>query len=380
MSGGVDSSVAAALLIEQGYEVTGLTLRMWPEKGSLEIPSRSEQDAGGVASKLGVPHHVVDVRERFARCVVGRFVSEYAQGRTPNPCVVCNPDVKFAALLDFARQEIGAESIATGHYARVERDERSGLFGLLRGVDVDKDQSYALYRLTQSRLGALTLPLGYYTKNEVRGMAVNLGLDVADREESQDICFVPDGSYRDFLKERAPELVRPGDIVDTRGRRLGGHEGIAFYTVGQRRGLGIPAGHRLYVVRLDADANLVVVGEADELIAKSLCIRDLSMVSGRKLSDAIVVSAKIRYNTQDSPARVVPLGEDSAILEFENAQRAVTPGQSAVFYSGDELLGGGIIDQATSPETTDADNSAYGNDGPDGRGPDSPQHRGNGLL
>jgi len=241
MSGGVDSSVAAAMLLEQGHEVIGVTLRMWsPEQdkgGAIADLSKSGQDAGDVASKLGIPHYVLDVREEFSRCVVEKFAEEYHAGHTPNPCVVCNPNIKFGVLLDYAQEQLGAQKLATGHYARVEWDEHRERWRLLRGIDPLKDQGYVLYRLTQQDLGKICFPLGYHTKDEVRARAVELGFDVSERAESQDICFIPEGKYQDFLKEYAPDSVRPGAITDVQGNILGEHEGIAFYTVGQRRGL-----------------------------------------------------------------------------------------------------------------------------------------------
>ena len=342
MSGGVDSSVAAAVLMEEGYDVVGVTLRLSAEAQGCE------QDARGVASKLGIPHHVLDVRREFERCVVANFVEQYCVGRTPNPCVRCNEAIKFGALLRFAEDELGARWLATGHYARAQWDSGSGRWKLLRGVDRSKDQAYVLYRLNQTQLGKALFPLGGQTKVETRERAAALGLTPEERPESQDICFIPGGRYRDFLKRRVPELVRPGPIVDTSGRVLGEHQGIAFHTVGQRRGLRIATGGRLYVVAIDAERNAVVVGGAAELSRRSVVVIDISLISGERLTNSVVVSAKIRYNTQDSPAVLRPLTDDSAELVFDEEQRAVTPGQSAVFYSGETVLGGGVIDSRLS--------------------------------
>lgn len=346
MSGGVDSSVAAALLLEEGCEVVGVTMRMWPpvgEPGEEHFLFRAEQDALEVASNLGIPHHILDVREEFAECVVANFIEEYKQGRTPNPCVVCNPKIKFGSLLGYVEEKLDARFLATGHYARIERRDDTDRWRLLRGIDRTKDQSYVLYRLTQSQLDRILMPMGYYTKEKVRGLAAGLGIDVEQRPESQDICFVQGSSYVDFLKTRAPELVRPGPIVDMAGNVIGQHEGVAFYTVGQRRGLGIPAGHRLYVIALEAESNTVVVGGLNDLGQKTVVVKDVNLISSEKLTKSVAVSAKIRYNTQDSAAALSPLGEGWARLEFEQEQRAVTPGQSAVFYDGEEVLGGGVI-------------------------------------
>ncbi|MGC8862566.1 MAG: tRNA 2-thiouridine(34) synthase MnmA [Armatimonadota bacterium] len=345
MSGGIDSAVAAALLIEQGYQVIGVTLRLRQPEAGADISS--EEEAARLASKLGIPHFVLDVREEFMRQVIQYFINEYRSGRTPNPCVRCNRGIKFGALLRYAEQELGASKLATGHYARIERDEHSGRWRLLRGLDPDKDQAYVLYRLAQAQLAKIITPLGYQTKDQTRAIARKLGLRTR-LAESQDICFVPHGSYRQFLANTAPDLVRPGLIIDTSGRVIGQHKGIAFYTVGQRRGLGVAAGERLYVIAIDPNTNTVVAGPENELRRKSVLLKDVTLVSGEPLGETIVVSAKIRYNTQDSPALLRPLGGDWAELEFEKEQRAVTPGQSAVFYSGEEVLGGGII--AAGPE------------------------------
>lgn len=346
MSGGVDSSVAAALLAEQGYEVLGVTLRMWrqtPDDGADRgLTRKYEQDAADVATKLGIRYEVQDVTGKFAQCVVSRFVDEYRAGRTPNPCVKCNPEIKFASLLAYADSH-GAEYVVTGHYARIEREQAEETWRLLRGADRSKDQSYVLYRLTQRELPRILMPLGAMQKQEVRQMARELGISVYDKAESQDICFIPEGRYQDFLREFSPELVKPGPIVDTNGRQVGTHDGVAFFTVGQRRGLRLASGRRLYVVRVDAETNTVVVGGNEDLERDRVVIGDTSFVSGRGPSESVVVSAKIRYNTQDRPAALSPLGGGWYELVFEAKQRAVTPGQSAVMYRGEEVLGGGII-------------------------------------
>ncbi|MCE5324706.1 tRNA 2-thiouridine(34) synthase MnmA [bacterium] len=345
MSGGIDSSVAAAMLLDKGYEVIGVTMRMWSSDDETieKIARQSEQDASRVASNLGIRHHVLDVRNEFAGCVVRNFVDEYSRGRTPNPCVVCNPRIKFGELLKYTQDELDAEYVATGHYARIVWDASTSKWKLLKGVDRTKDQAYVLYRLNQSQLGKILMPLGYHTKKEVRAMADQLNLHLADRPESQDICFIPGGGYQDFLRKSAPELMQPGPIVDTSGKVLGEHEGIAFYTVGQRRGLRVASGRRLYVIAIDVRSNTIVLGEPGEFGQKAVLIKNVNMISGEKLSKSIAVSAKIRYNAQDSPAVLRPLPDECAVLDFEQTQRAVTPGQSAVFYDGDEVLGGGII-------------------------------------
>lgn len=347
MSGGIDSSVAAAILQEQGCDVVGVTLRMWPPEREWEVDtadlSKNEQDARLVASKLGIPHYVLDVREEFSRCVVERFVEEYKAGHTPNPCVVCNPGIKFGVLLDYAQEQFGAEKLATGHYARIEWDDYRAKWKLLRGTDPNKDQGYVIYRLTQQDLGKICFPLGYHAKDEVRLRASELGIDVSEKSESQDICFIPEGKYQDFLRQYAPDAVRPGLITDMQGNTLGEHEGVAFYTVGQRRGLRIASGKRLYVVGIDVQANRVIVGDETDLRHTCVILKDVTLISGDKLSQSVVVTAKIRYNTQDSKAVLSPMPGDWARLDFDEEQRAITPGQSAVFYQGEEVLGGGII-------------------------------------
>lgn len=345
MSGGIDSSVVAAMLLENGCEVIGVTMRMWSSDDPAveSIAGQAEQDAAYVASNLGIPHYVLDVRDKFASCVVGNFIDEYRQGRTPNPCVICNPNVKFGELLRYAQDELQADHIATGHYARIVWDQPSEKWKLLKGVDKEKDQAYVLYRLNQCQLGKILMPLGYHTKEDVRAMAQKLHLNLTERPESQDICFIPGGRYQDFLKKNVPELMKPGPIIDSSGKVLGRHEGVAFYTVGQRRGLRVASGRRLYVIAIDARSNTVILGDAGEFGQKAVVIKCINMISGEKLSESVAVWAKIRYNAQDSPALLRPLDGGLAELIFEKEQRAVTPGQSAVFYDGDEVLGGGII-------------------------------------
>jgi tRNA-specific 2-thiouridylase len=341
MSGGIDSSATAAMLIEEGWNVVGITIKLWP--------TISERKAAQVARCLDIPHYIIDLQTEFRRTVVDPFVEEYRRGRTPNPCVICNPRIKFGLLLEYARQELGAAKLATGHYARVELDETTHKWKLLRGVDATKDQSYMLYRLQQEHLRNILFPLGYHSKEHARCIVEKLKLP-ASRKESQDICFVTEGSYRNFLASYAPELVRPGPILDTAGKQIGEHKGIAFYTVGQRRGLGIAAGKRLYVVRIDAHRNAVIVGSREEAMQRSIKLKSLTFVSGEQITKPVVVSAKIRYNTQDAPALLKPIGNGLAELLFEKPQMAPAPGQSAVCYVGEEVLGGGIIAEAGESE------------------------------
>jgi tRNA-uridine 2-sulfurtransferase len=352
MSGGVDSSVAAALLVEQGYDVVGVTLRVWPWKEAEEPTSRfgsccspqTVADARHVARTLGVPHYVLNTEAEFSRAVIDRFVDEYRAGRTPIPCVACNRDLKFGSLLGRARAW-DATAVATGHYARIGRDESSGRYLLRRGRDSRKDQSYFLWSLTQGQLGAARFPVGDLTKEHVRAHARSLGLVTADKPESQEICFVPDGDYRGFLRRRDPLVFRAGPIVDRAGRVLGRHGGIANYTVGQKRGLGIATGTPLYVLDLDPTTNTITVGAAPELDRVSLLARTVNFIAGDPVPTPMRVEAKIRHNHTPAAAVVAMREPDLAEVVFDEPQRAITPGQSVVWYRGDDVVGGGIIER-----------------------------------
>lgn len=345
MSGGVDSSLTAALLLEQGYDVIGITMQIWEqgndddEKGCCSLAAVG--DARRVADKLGIPFYVVNFRELFEKKVVDYFVAEYGRGLTPNPCIACNRFIKFEALLQKAIG-LGAQYVATGHYARIERDEQSGLFTLKKGVDPRKDQSYALYHLTQQTLSHFLMPLGTFTKTETRAMAAKIGLAVANKPESQEICFVPDDDYKAFLQERSPQSLRPGDIVDVDGTVLGRHHGLPLYTVGQRKGLGLAAGKPLYVVRLEPETNRVIVGGNDDVFGSALIANDLTW-TGAPITEVTKAAAKIRYNSQESPALLTPLDGGRMRVAFDAPQRAITPGQAVVFYDGEFVLGGGTI-------------------------------------
>ncbi|MEA3346238.1 MAG: tRNA 2-thiouridine(34) synthase MnmA [Chloroflexota bacterium] len=347
MSGGVDSSTAALLLIEQGYEVMGVMMRLWAEGGADGSPGHNRycspetvEVARRVAVQLNIPFHLVDYERLFKRQVVDYFVREYARGRTPNPCLRCNRRIKFGRLLAQV-QALGADYLATGHYARIRRVD--GHFQLLRGRDSQKDQSYMLYMLGQEELAHILLPLGEYTKEQVRALAADQGLAVADRAESQDLCFLADGDYRRFLRERAPQALRPGPIIDREGRVLGEHEGLALYTIGQRRGLGISASEPLYVLALDPGRNAVVVGTADALGQRELLAEEVSYVAGEPPSEPLDVTAEIRYRAHEAPAHWIPLGDRRAQVIFDHPQRDIAAGQGVVAYQGEILVGGGII-------------------------------------
>jgi tRNA-specific 2-thiouridylase len=341
MSGGVDSSVAAALLKERGHDVVGVTLLTSP---SAEAGAR---DAENAARALGIPHRVLDVSEKFEEHVVSYFCAEYSAGRTPNPCVVCNRRIKFGELLQAARA-MGAAALATGHYARTTRsatgDGRDGgRYLLLKGSDRDKDQSYALYSLDQEQLAAALFPVGGMTKKAVRETARRLGLPVADKPESQEICFIPSGDYRDFLRRRCPGGDTPGPILDTSGRVLGTHDGLWSYTVGQRRGLGIASREPLYVVRIDRPRNALIVGTAAEASRRECRVAQVNFIPFDRLAGPMEVGCKVRYRAEETPAVIRP-GPDSTVhVMFSRPERAVTPGQSAVFYDGDVVVGGGVI-------------------------------------
>lgn len=346
MSGGVDSSVAAALLVEQGYDVIGVTLCL--HKSTEDEPAtsccsiQSIEDAKRVASKIGIQHIVLSRHADFEKHVIDNFVEEYRRGHTPNPCVRCNEFIKFDLLMDWAKS-IGASKVATGHYARIRYNDDSNRWVLMRGLDDSKDQTYALYRLTQDQLAHTAFPLGEMTKVEVRAKAEEIGLAVSDKPDSQEICFVPNKDYRAYLEKIAPELINPGQIIDSSGKVIGKHRGVAFYTIGQRKGLGIYAGYPVYVTHLDADTNTVVVGHDDELCETKLVAKDLNMISVESVADELAVTAKIRYNAKDSAAVVRSISKDAVEVVFEHPQRAVTPGQAVVFYQGDVVVGGATI-------------------------------------
>lgn len=345
MSGGVDSSVAAALLVEAGHEVVGLTMNLWPAwlpQGDESVSSccgvGAADDARGVAQRLGIPHYVLNMREAFERAVIAPFAAEYARGRTPNPCVACNRAIKFTLLLDKV-SSLGIDYLATGHYARVHRDFDRVV--LLRARDRRKDQSYVLYALTQTQLRRLLLPIGELTKDETRAVARRWGLGVADKPDSQDICFVPRGHYTDVVARYRSDALRPGSIVDTDGRRLGTHQGVARYTIGQRRGTGIATGKPLYVVGLDGERNTVFVGSAQDLMASEVELEEVSWVLGQPAENTLRATVRVRHAGVDVQAWIH--NGRPVSLRFDEPQRATSAGQAVCFYNEDVVLGGGII-------------------------------------
>jgi len=337
MSGGVDSSVAAALLKEEGYEVLGVTICHYDGDKNLEV-------AHQVAQKLGIPWYILNFNKEFKRLVIDYFCKEYLAGRTPNPCVICNLKIKFGLLLDKAKS-LGADYLATGHYAINEYDQKSKRFLLKRGVDESKDQSYFLYRLNQDILPYILFPLGRFKKIQSREAAKNFGLKNHKKEDSQEICFIREKDYRKFLRQNISENIQQGKFRDKSGNILGVHQGIPFYTIGQRKRLGISSNKRTYVIKIDPQENTIILGEEEDLYQNKLIIKDLNFISGYKLSAPIKVEVKIRYNSKKSPAIISPYEEDKILINFEGPQRAVTPGQSAVFYLGDIVVGGGIIEK-----------------------------------
>ena len=354
MSGGVDSSVVAALLKEDGYQVIGATMQIWPSNELADGADRfggccgldAVSEAKRVAHRLGFPHHVMNFRKLFAQKVIDNFCGEYSQGRTPNPCIRCNEHIKFDALLSRAK-ELGADFVATGHYARIERDEVNGRYLLKKGVDRGKDQSYVLYRMGQDQLGHAIMPLGGFTKERVRQIARELGLPVADKSESQEICFIPDGDYTGFLKEYMPQAVKPGPILDGEGNTLGEHQGMLFYTIGQRRGLGISAGEPLYVVAIDRGRNAIIVGPRREVYGDALIADELNWIAIESLVQPLELKARIRYRHREADAVITSIsGGERAHVKFKQPQMAITPGQAVVFYHKDTVMGGGTIAQA----------------------------------
>jgi tRNA-specific 2-thiouridylase len=345
MSGGVDSSVTAAILLRQGYDVVGVTMRLWSDDSPASALAGGccvlgADDARAVCATLGIRHYVLNFAQEFEEEVVEYFCRDYERGRTPNPCLACNDRLKFNTLLERTAQ-MGADYLATGHYARI----RGGSEGweLLRGVDPEKDQSYALFTVGQAELSRLLFPLGGYRKPEVRDLARELGLPVAEKKDSYEICFVPNDDYRSFLAGRVRQ--EPGEIRDTTGRVLGTHDGLGGYTVGQRRGLGVALGERRYVVGLDRSANVVTIGGEHELLSSGLRAQDLRWVSGEAPAGEAAVEAQVRYRAPAVPA-VVRVEDDWASVRFRERQRAITPGQAVVFYERDRVLGGGIIAEA----------------------------------
>ncbi len=352
MSGGIDSSVAAMLLMEQGYELVGVTFRTFDqitesclarEKGCCSVDAIFE--AKHLAEKLGFEHHILDVRDLFKRTVIQDFIDQYMQCRTPNPCVLCNPIIKWGRVLEMA-DELGCDYIATGHYARIAQD--NDRFYLQKGVDTQKDQTYFLWKLTSEMLSRTLFPLGGLTKQEVRQIAADHGfVKLSQKKESEEICFVTDDDYRHFLQDEVPDLqerMPVGDFVTTDGKVVGKHQGLYNYTVGQRKGLGIALGEPAYVVALQPDTNRVVLGKREDLQHTRCVVSDLNLTKSPEFEDGVQVTCRSRYRSAGTPARLFHLDDGRVEVVFDEPVFAVTPGQSAVFYDGEDLIGGGIIE------------------------------------
>lgn len=346
LSGGVDSSVAAYLLKQQGYEVIGVTMVNFREETREGTKKTSAdkivKDAAKVAEFLKIPHHVVDFCPQFKENVIDYFINEYFSGRTPNPCVVCNRYIKWKAMMEQG-EKLGADYLATGHYARVEALS-NGRYAVKCSVTAAKDQTYALYGLTQEQLAHTIMPLGVYTKEEIRRMASKIGLPVADKPDSMEICFIPDKDYAKFIEKTTGVTVPSGNYVNTKGEVIGTHQGIIHYTVGQRKGLNLAMGHPVFVTEIRPETNEVVIGENEDVFAPALRCSHLNAMSVPAFENGMEVVAKIRYNHKGAPAVLKWLGEDELLVEFKEPQRAITPGQAVVFYQGAYVAGGGIID------------------------------------
>ena len=345
MSGGVDSSVAAALLKKQGYDVIGMMLRLWSEPGSEAYNRCCTPDdmalARRIAAQIEIPFYAIDAKDVFRDTVVDYFISGYTQGVTPNPCLICNRRIRWEFLLNRALA-LGADYLATGHYARVRQAEDKK-FELLRGIDPTKDQSYVLHVLNQEQLAHAMFPLGVYPKSQVREMAAEFDLPVAERSDSQDLCFLGNGDYREFLLRNAPQVTNPGPIVTLAGEQLGEHQGLAFYTIGQRKGLGIAAPHPLYVVEKNRENNALVVAPQEQLGRAELSTQAVNWITGKPPQKPLRVSVKIRYKSIEVNGIVTPQEDGGSTVKFTENLRDITPGQAAVFYNGEVCLGGGII-------------------------------------
>ena len=348
MSGGVDSSVAAYLLKEEGYDVIGVTMQIWQdEEESVQEENggccglSAVDDAKRVAQILDIPHYVMNFKKEFKVDVIDYFVDEYLNGRTPNPCNACNRYVKWEALLDRSIA-IGADYIATGHYAQIEKLE-SGRYAIKHSATAAKDQTYALYNLTQEQLARTLMPVGQYPKDEIRKIAESINLPVANKPDSQDICFVPDGDYTRFIEENTNQQIMPGNFINMQGEVIGQHRGITHYTIGQRKGLNLAMGHPVFVVELRPQTNEVVIGESEDLFTTTLKANRLNFMAMEDITNEVELIAKIRYSHAGSPCLVRRVSEDEISCTFDEPQRAVTPGQAVVFYQGDYVAGGGTI-------------------------------------
>ena len=353
MSGGVDSSVAAYLLKKQGYEVIGVTMKLWQDDEEYDLIENdggccslaAVEDARAVADKIGIPFYVLNFKDVFKEKVIDYFIDEYLQGRTPNPCIACNKHIKFDDLYRRA-MALGCDYVATGHYAKIEKDEETGRHLLVKSVTDKKDQTYALYNLTKEQLEHTLLPIGDYEKDRVREIAKEMGMDVYNKPDSQEICFVKDNDYANYVKRHSKKRIKEGNFVDTKGNVLGKHKGIIYYTIGQRKGLGIAFGKPMFVLDINPETNEVVLGSNDDLFSRELIATDVNLITVDEITEPIRVEAKIRYSAKPALATVYNNGENSIRIVFDEPQRAITKGQSVVMYQGDKVVGGGIIDKS----------------------------------
>lgn len=348
MSGGVDSSVAAYLLKEKGYDVIGVTMQIWQDEEREQVEDNggccglsAVDDARRVAQSIGIPYYVMNFKKDFKESVIDYFIDEYKKGRTPNPCIACNRYVKWESLLKRSK-EIGADFIATGHYARVEKHPETGRFAIRQSVTEKKDQTYALYNLTQEQLGSTLMPVGEYTKDEIRAIAEKIGLYVANKPDSQEICFIPDDNYGGFIEKETGRKFRQGNFVDVEGNVLGKHKGIVHYTVGQRKGLGIAFGKPMYVLEIKPETNEVVLANNEDLFQTKLYAKNVNFMALPNFDNKKLM-AKIRYSHKKAPCTVRMIDEDTLECVFDEPQRAITPGQAVVFYDGEYVAGGGTI-------------------------------------
>ena len=347
MSGGVDSSVAAYLLKEQGYDVTGVTMQIWQEDKEYEereggcCSLSAVDDARRVADKIGIPFYVLNFRDSFKKNVIDYFIDEYMEGKTPNPCIACNKYLKFDELLKKA-QGIGADYIATGHYAKIE--EHNGRYILVKSDDDKKDQTYALYNMTQEQLAHTLMPCGEYTKDRIREIAKEIGLDVHNKKDSEEICFISDNNHGKYISEAMPGKVKQGNFVDKDGNILGKHKGIVYYTIGQRKGLGLAMGRPVFVTDINPLTNEVVVGAEEDIFKTDLICKDINFIAFDNLDKSLELKAKIRYSAKPATATITPLENGKVRVSFKEKQRAITKGQSVVFYLDDLVVGGGIIE------------------------------------
>lgn len=347
MSGGVDSSVAAYLLKEQGYDVIGVTMQIWQEDKEYEereggcCSLSAVDDARRVADKIGIPFYVLNFRDSFKRNVIDYFIDEYMEGKTPNPCIACNKYLKFNELLKKA-QGIGADYIATGHYAKIE--EHNGRYILVKSDDDKKDQTYALYNMTQDQLAHTLMPCGEYTKDRIREIAKEIGLDVHNKKDSEEICFIPDNNHGGYISEAMPGKVKEGNFVDKEGNILGKHKGIVYYTIGQRKGLGLAMGRPVFVTDINPLTNEVVVGSEEDIFKTDLVCKDVNFIAFDNLDKPLELKAKIRYSARPAEATISPLENGKVKVSFKEKQRAITKGQSVVFYLDDLVVGGGVIE------------------------------------